>query len=599
MINQLEWRKQLLRLISAKKRVAKTRRVSIKTAALQKERHFLEWAVQQFLAALETSIQMNLIEATPILYDPPFTFATLRSALVEMNTAIGGLGLGIDHPTDELVEWIAPIRQTGRLICQALLLYEETLRYAEKMVVESKIASFPQLQQQLTSVEKEMQQAERLIISYLKINEKMMQRNDEFRKEGCRQSQRLMAELIAGIDGCLERTRIQKAALLDQFEELSAQKSCFCEWLTELGSWQRLIVACLQAIKEKQTIPFDEASIIQAEWAKAEFFSTYQLSEKSLQNQLWGQKQKLEEQGWDESAIAGYFREVMAKPTSKTVAESWRQTQEVGSPLYTKMFQESQKKPWEKIEQVFSHLGAVIENQTLQLTGEMRFDPQMPPHSPFLKKWAETIQQAYENKRITDRRVHQFRMYIDRHNLTYVRRQFRLGQMTDEAALKVYTHAPEPQGLGGKKMLAERARLHNKQLKTKNYHCGKENRKRLTPDFHSEFIVDHKGSFVSQWNVLEIDASNRVIMDAAYYDQKYATVKEKLYFEQQLVNGESFNYANRNDEQHRNLDILPPSQLDPPLRKQICRRWRSPENKKQYHWRTIDRKKDGYSKRCF
>lgn len=308
----------------------------------------------------------------------------------------------------------------------------------------------------------------------------------------------------------------------------------------------------------------------------------------------------LKQENWDALAVSSYRIYVENQLLTKAFNEKikglrkyYQQALQIGSEIYTLMYENSQYLPKEKIELVFWQLGATMIAGTLQLTGNYSFAKNMPPHAKFLHLWAKTVQAAYQNQTLTDSRIHQLRMYIDRHNLAYIRQNYKKTNISDEEALKAYALNE----LAGKKMIAERARFHNKYLKEQDYVTGNENRKRLTPDFHSEFILDANGCFVSQWNVLELDPFGQVITDYNYYLQKYPCLEDRIAFESQIVNGESYNYADRNDQVHKQLDSSPPKMLDYPMRKEISKKWQIPANKRQYNWKKIDNKKEIYTRK--
>lgn len=229
----------------------------------------------------------------------------------------------------------------------------------------------------------------------------------------------------------------------------------------------------------------------------------------------------------------------------------------------------------------------------LQLGQGFVFDKNTPPHSEAFGHYAESVrvycgeQGIMGLKNVTQARMlHQFRMYIDRHNIRYIRRRFKKPGMTDEEALAAYVYKPADEGgLGGQRLLREPARLHNKypsDSSYKRYVKGRENKKRLGPDFHAEFIVDIHGNFVSQWNVLKEDYKGRIISDIAYYYRKYHRSAEAYDWEgaqRQIMDTESFNYANANDVMHTMLDSKPPQRYDTDLRRQICAGWKSPAKK--------------------
>lgn len=232
--------------------------------------------------------------------------------------------------------------------------------------------------------------------------------------------------------------------------------------------------------------------------------------------------------------------------------------------------------------------GFIDENGMLQLKNGFCIGERIPPHGRIFQEIAGNVDKAYGEIGLCElggekgRMIHQFRMYIDRHNITYIRKNFKKDGMTDEDALEAYVKAPsERGGLGGVKMLREPARFHNKYPAGSSYRIyqkGRENKKRLTPDFHSEFIIDRNQAFVSQWNVLEEDEYGMVISDIEYYRMKYLAHGENAWEEaqRQIMDTESFNYASGNDKVHQRLDVKPPEIFDSELRKQIAREWKSP-----------------------
>ncbi len=232
--------------------------------------------------------------------------------------------------------------------------------------------------------------------------------------------------------------------------------------------------------------------------------------------------------------------------------------------------------------------GYIDDNGMLQLKNGFCVGENSPPHGKFFRQLASYVEKMYGETGLGSlddregRMVHQFRMYIDRHNIAYIRENFKKDGMTDEEALEAYVRAPKEQGgLNGAKLLREPARLHNKYpfgSSYRKYQKGRENKKRLTPDFHSEFIIDRDAAFVSQWNVLEEDRQGRIVSDIEYYRQKYLAQGADVWEEaqRQIMDTESFNYASKNDGTHQRLDIEPPGLFDTMLRKQIGKEWKSP-----------------------
>ena len=109
--------------------------------------------------------------------------------------------------------------------------------------------------------------------------------------------------------------------------------------------------------------------------------------------------------------------------------------------------------------------------------------------------------------------------------------------------------------------------------------------------------MDSNGKFVGQWNVLEFDPeTGKLRTDWEFYKDKYPTAEAQKNFESQIINGESYNYGNRNDKEHDKLDVKP-TKNDYPLRKEIKERWGEPEDGTEYKWNEVDNKKDGYSEK--
>ncbi len=113
--------------------------------------------------------------------------------------------------------------------------------------------------------------------------------------------------------------------------------------------------------------------------------------------------------------------------------------------------------------------GYIDENNMLQLKKGFCIGEKIPPHGRVFKAIAANVEKAYGETGLCGldgekgRMIHQFRMYIDRHNITYIRKNFKKEGMTDEEALKTYADAKsELGGLNGEKMLREPARFHNK-----------------------------------------------------------------------------------------------------------------------------------------
>lgn len=304
--------------------------------------------------------------------------------------------------------------------------------------------------------------------------------------------------------------------------------------------------------------------------------------------------------GWDKKAVFAYLEMVDYKFSRFSRGyEGQMITQEeyleqldrvyktahlVGSDVYTYMFSQSSLKPKEKALLVITQLGGYIDsNGMLQLKNKDMFYMEMPPHSEFLEDYAETVRAAYAKKNKTYRRldnqmIHQFRMYIDKHNIDYVRTRFE--GRTDYEKLKKYAEE-----FGFSLYYGEPSRHHNKFSDTVPFE-GQICDKILTPNRLSEFIVNVKtGEFVTEWDILKNNQWQDVLSAEKAYSSETMTAEKKI------VDTESFNYAPADYvEAHQKLDVLPASPskkgdsklyLENDLKRKLKERWKSP-NKKEY-----------------
>ena len=174
----------------------------------------------------------------------------------------------------------------------------------------------------------------------------------------------------------------------------------------------------------------------------------------------------------------------------------------VGSDVYTYMFESSELKAKKKALLVIEQMGGYLdENGMLQLKDGDEFYLSMEPHSVFLEDYAQCVRDAYQKKnktykRLDDTMIHQFRMYIDKHNIEYVRNNF--DGKTDYEKLKNYAAEFEFSLYYG-----EPSRHHNKIQKDSAFD-GQKYDKILTPNRLSEFIINvETGEFVTEWDVLK------------------------------------------------------------------------------------------------
>ena len=332
-------------------------------------------------------------------------------------------------------------------------------------------------------------------------------------------------------------------------------------------------------------------------------------------------------EGWDEPAVTEVLKVIEARADGVTLDEYdaiynevTTAARRVGSDLYTAMFEACALPAAGKaLLPIYQMDGYIDENGMLQLPGALadessrgesgddaaagaanlyRFDPGMAPDGRFLGIYAQTVVKGFphglslelakdpakntDSAKLSDpeelaeamRMVHQFRMYIDRQNLAWVRAHYKASP-TDLARLLAYDKDLQTAGNQGL-YFGEPSRYHNK-LHLAEVFFRQINDKIETGDRHSEFIVDtDTGMFVSQWDVLEISADRLRV-------QLPADIERDAAAQRQLLNSESFNYAT--GPKHILFDVLPASaqaskSLDFDLKQQL---------KSGADWREVER----------
>ncbi|WP_235808546.1 DUF3114 domain-containing protein [Paucilactobacillus hokkaidonensis] len=214
----------------------------------------------------------------------------------------------------------------------------------------------------------------------------------------------------------------------------------------------------------------------------------------------------------------------------------------VGSPAYTSWMKQKIENDSTKdncrniLIQMFNQLGAHL-NSLGDLELPADFDSDLNPNSIFFSTLARIVQVAFPaglaEGSIQDiklrKMVHQLRYYLDVFNVSYLRRQYSDVE-NDRQRLILY----DLDCYQNRQQMShsEPARLHNKldrQLKIPVMDGW--NIKRVY-DFHVEFILDRHGRFV----YLDLQQLGKQLPG-------------------QIINCSSFNYADRNDDQHKKLDI--------------------------------------------
>lgn len=280
--------------------------------------------------------------------------------------------------------------------------------------------------------------------------------------------------------------------------------------------------------------------------------------EQGLQQQI---KYLAEEDGWDLAATNQYKIYVMEKinllntgygeqQVIGILESSYSETKKIGSQAYMQMFEKSQINAKDKVLLVIRHLGGFLdENQMLQLKGGYEMDENMQPHSVFLEEYAKCVRQAYAGKVLDDMMIHQFRMYIDRHNINFIRNNY-MGS-TDLEKLQAYASENNFELWYDKNSC-----LHNRYYKGENKDweslygmVTSNNLKVKTPNGLSEYVVDmNTGKFITQWDYL--------IVQNGLITSSFEAYPKDAQAQKSIVETESFNYA-KSGKAHMELDIMP------------------------------------------
>lgn len=377
---------------------------------------------------------------------------------------------------------------------------------------------------------------------------------------------------------------------------LKVPRESIAKYLSEAEEIEELLKVGIKIIETNDEEDLMRSSLwwlyrIDRLWHNREFIKKYQIKQLSaMPNQVF--KRYVEEliihekilrieEGWDQQAVLGYIKQISTSlkntETTQTMLEQLSilkaETKRVGSTLYTKLFNASTCTDREKIALVMQHLQARIDsNGMLQLEGTYQLDPEMPPHSFFLESFAQSVTEAYPNGLVpknnpaiaplTLKIIHQFRMYIDRQNINYIRTHY--SGVTDLDKLLAY-------GKQQRLSFCQTSRLHNR-FSTEYPFKGQVNDKITTKNGLSEFIVDvTTGDFVTQWDVLEVKESEIGIFSDDYHPN---TLQGKA-----IVETESFNYSNQAN-MHQLLDVDPaaaPQGLEHAIKIAAKKYWKSEE----------------------
>ena len=264
-----------------------------------------------------------------------------------------------------------------------------------------------------------------------------------------------------------------------------------------------------------------------------------------------------EKDGWDKDAIKAYVKSVSKRTTDvKTASELnarrdalYAETKEIGSDIYTEMYDASKLDSKAKIELVLKQLGAETDgNQFMHLTSKThKISENLAPHGDFNMYFRRDVVKAFGDKHLNYKKdllrqqVHFFRYYLDRQAIYYIRNHYE-GASDYEKLLAYgkenniefdYTTGSNYHNRFNPKDGFKRPYNMKVQVPQGNSAKGKDlNNARMV-----EFIVNlDTGEFDSQWDAYDKHklANGRYDSDPDHYS------KDEL---REIANTESFNYG--------------------------------------------------------
>lgn len=304
--------------------------------------------------------------------------------------------------------------------------------------------------------------------------------------------------------------------------------------------------------------------------------------------------QQLQSSGWDQAAIKGYLRKTI-QLSDKDLAASIANVQTyyldtfvIGSPIYLTLYRASDLSAKEKIQLVFNQLEAEIDEFHFMhlLSNTYQLDEELAPHAAFYAYFRRDVLRAFPTKEGLNsdelgKKVHLFRTYIDRQNITYIRTHFQ--GTTDYEKLLTYGktfHLSFDYTTG--------ARYHNRSMTAFDY---PRNMKLQVPKRKtclwgpndarmSEFIVRiSTGEFVSEWDIYRKLANGRYDSQPNHYAvSELGPVANTESFNYGFSYGSNFDVLPWNHS-HEYLDVLYP--INPAIRRKALRHWKSPVALKQ------------------
>ncbi len=275
------------------------------------------------------------------------------------------------------------------------------------------------------------------------------------------------------------------------------------------------------------------------------------------------QVRQLSDLGWQDQVIQkSYLKDLQLTDAknrlhTKTIERQFSQSLLVGSSLFKKMWTTeatvtSSKDAKQKLELLINCLHLPDElsgklSQTVKLLAN--FDENMTPTDSFWDDLSTLIQIAFPDDSMSQnnqlaKKVHQLRYLISAQQAHWVRKYYKKQDDSDEKALAKYLIHLSSNDYS----LTESARYHNKvatkfdadgYLKSEYADNVEQSNFKVLIHFHSEFILSESGQFL-------------VAMDAADSTSRNS-----------IINSASFNYANQNDDIHKELDVNPITYYEP------------------------------------
>lgn len=316
-----------------------------------------------------------------------------------------------------------------------------------------------------------------------------------------------------------------------------------------VGALLCLVLGLILFVRELRATPLEPAPLnlfVQ----KRQLTSGWSQSEEQALSQDLSQLLQL---GWSAQVLASHYLPALATLGRQEALTSARY---FASPLFCQLWQA--ELPGLTRLKARRLLGLVVEvlDQPASLSGDWqetyallgRIWP-LSPSSSFWSELAQVVDVAFPGNSLakpSDRlakQVHQLRYLLSKQQSLWVREHYGQKGQSGCQALLAFLATCQPSSY----QLEESARLHNKQgfdRQSGDLVQPLPITAKVLVGFHSEFIVDQEGHLL---NILDTDSLNG------------------------LVNGASFNYAQKNGRRHRQLDVRPIRAHDPNYRQRVTR----------------------------